>query len=501
MKTAQISGDQVRHRIQPVLVSVLERTRLMRAQSSRQLLIEQLQDRLGQFPLREHPELRLQIVELVRACSRLVDGVQILVETVEHLEPGTDEVDHLRRIRDEWEAVEVLNEDDWMKLRPLLENLTPTNLTVLYQRATEHRSPGPPSWCVNAWHAFIHLAGQNAGPEGLQPSMTFLALLEDQVDAKAARWIRVRNSRLATEQGLTRQLEERRAFLARGGDQPMTSTAYLVVQVEPHLDPGGSEEMYALSHFRQWYGADSWYSRRGESQLVHLRDLEREVERLIEQMEIDWSDRTSTVFVEFVLPWELLNVGVDHWRKESGSSRPITLAMDYPVVVRSLERLRTQRWHRAWHQRWRQLLTAPAQSKVYWSQPSGKDYFTRLESELKSDDRVVSLVLSEPPAQRGETGHQEIEAALRAGLPVIIWHRGDCTSTEFREAVTSLVTDGGIGQLPIRAKEFRHEALRLEPAQRDGHIGHHLTVLWDDPERRPDTLDAPLDRELGKAGD
>jgi hypothetical protein len=499
MKTAQTSGDQVRHRIQTVLVGVLERTRLMRGQTSRQLLVEQLQDRLGSFPLREHPELRLQVAELVRTCSRLTDGLQILVETVEHLEPGTEEVVQLRRLRDEWEAAEVLTEDDWTQLRPLLENLAPTNLTVLYQRATEHRSPGPPSWCDNAWQAFVHLAGQNAGPDGLPPSMAFLVLLEDQVDARIARWIRRRNGRLATGQGLTPELEDRRAYLRRGGEQPMDTTAYLVVQVEPHLDPGGSDDMYALSHFRQWYGADSWHSRRGEPRLARLSDLEHEVELVIEQMEIDWSDRTGTVVVEFVLPWELLNVGVDRWRKETDSSRPIALAMDYPVVVRSLERLRTQRWHRAWHQRWRQLLSAPAHSVVYWSHPSGKDYFTRLESELKADDRVVSLVLSEPPAERGATGQQEIEAALRAGLPVIIWHRGDCTSAEFREAVTSLVTDGGIGQLPLRAKELRHQALRLEPALRDGHIGHQLTILWDDPERRPDTLGAPADRGTGES--
>jgi hypothetical protein len=110
---------------------------------------------------------------------------------------------------------------------------------------------------------------------------------------------------------------------------------------------------------------------------------------------------------------------------------------------------------------------------------------------LKADDRIVSLVLSEPPTRVGETGQQEVEAALRSGLPVIIWHRSDCTSLAFREAVSGLVTKGGVGHLPIRAKELRHAALRLEPALREAHVGHHLTVLWDDPERRPDSLGGP----------
>lgn len=157
---------------------------------------------------------------------------------------------------------------------------------------------------------------------------------------------------------------------------------------------------------------------------------------------------------------------------------------DYPVVVRSLERLRTPRWHRHWHQRWQQLRDAPTSSEVYWSQPAGADYFTRLETELKGDRRTVCLVLSEPPASPGG-GQQEVEAALRAGLPVIIWHRADCSSPAFREAVSSLVSDAGLAELPTRAKELRHEALRLDPDLRIDHIGRHLTVLWDDPARRP----------------
>lgn len=506
MNTAQNPGDRERHRIQTAFVDVLERTRLVRAPASRELLIEELRDRLGSFPLREYAQLRLQVVELVRGCARLPDGVAILLDTVEHLEPATTEGTQLRRLQDEWEAVDVLTADDWGSLRQALENLQPPNLTVLCQRATEHRLAGSPPWCDTAWHAFVYLAGQNAGPDGLAPSMAFLALLEDQVDAQAARLIHGRNRRLASAQELTAQLEERRVRLREGADQPMDSTAYLVIQVEPHLKPENSADSegpeasedvedpadaYIVSSFRQWYGADSWHSRRGDSKVVRQGELEREVERVIDEMEVEWSDRTGTVVVEFVLPWELLNADVAWWRKEIDSSRPTPLAMDYPVVIRSLERLRTPRWHRPWYQRWQQLRTAPAGSAAHWSHPGGDDYFTRLETELKSDTRVVSLVLSEPPTQPDQTGQQEVMAALRAGLPVIIWHRQDCTSAAFRETVMGLISDGGLAQLPNRIGELRHDALKQDPALRIGHIGRHLTVLWDDPERRPDPLRAP----------
>lgn len=489
-----MTGDQVRHRVQTEFVNVLVRTRVVTGQSGRQLLIEQLQERLGQFALREHSEMRLQMVELVRSCAQLPDGVRVLVDTVEHLEPGTDDVRDLRRLRDEWEAADVLTETDWDQLRPALETLHPENLLVLFQRATRHRLPSPPAWCENAWHAFVNLAGQNSGPEGVPPSMAFLSLLEDQVDEQVGRLIRLRNRRVATAQGLAGALDQVRAALRRGEEQPRDSTAYLVIQVEPRLDPDGPEDLYTLSSYRQWHGGEVLHSRQGEARAVHRHELEREVEQLIEEMETEWSDRTGTVVVEFVLPWELLNAEVEWWRKEINSDRPTVLAMDYPVVVRSLERLRTPRWHRYWRQRWHQLHSEPSSSTVHWSTPSGEDYFTRLETELKGDARIVSLVLSEPPAQLGDTGQQEVMAALRAGLPVIIWHRADCTGEAFRQAVTRLVSDARLAELPTRTKELRQQALLMEPEDRNDHVGRHLAVMWDDPARRPGQLGAPSAR-------
>jgi hypothetical protein len=500
MRTQPTSGDQERHRIQTELVDVLERTRLLAAANGRALMLDELRDRLGQrLPLREYAELRPQLVELVRACAAHPGAVSTMVEVVVHIEPDTHEASRLRRLGDEWEATDVLAGDDWFALRPALEAIAPANLGWLCQRATEHRLASPPSWCANAWHVFVHLAGRNAGLDGLPPHMVFLILLEQEVDPATAERIRSRNRQQASEQGLTQQLDHRRSHISSGLDQPRDATAYLVIQLEPELEPGddlddlddGAEETqrYRLSHFRQWRGVDTWHTLAGAGRTVRRDQLEREVERLIDQLETDWADRPgTTVIVEFILPWELLNAEVDWWPRESGSARPTALAMDYPVVIRSLERLRTPRWHRAWHQRWQRLQAAPATTRVYWSRPSGEDYFTRLETELKSDERVVSLILSEPPTVANRTGQQEVEAALRAGLPVIVWHRQDCTSPAFREGVTRLISDAGLAQLPARAKELRLEALRLEPKVRQDHIGRHLTVLWCDPERKPDPV-------------
>lgn len=220
MNSAQKAGDQVRRRVQIELVNVLERTRLVRGQDSRQLLIDQVRDQLGPFPLREYAELRLQLVELARTCAQRADGIRFLVDVVVYLEPDTNDARDLRRLQDEWEAVDVLTEADWVELRPELETLRPENLTVLVQRATQHRLPGPPPWCDNAWQTFLHLAGYNPGPDDLPPSMAFLLLLEDHVDERVNRLIRNRNQRQAARVGIVEQLGYLQGAINNGEDEP-----------------------------------------------------------------------------------------------------------------------------------------------------------------------------------------------------------------------------------------------------------------------------------------
>jgi hypothetical protein len=335
--------------------------------------------------------------------------------------------------------------------------------------------------------------------------MTFLMLLEQVVDQRVREVIRARNRLQARGYELTGELDRRHSALSEGADQPTVPTAYLVIQFEPDPAPGSpddpdGDDRYILTEFRQWQGAGAWNSHQvRQVRGIRSRDLEREVEQIIEGMEQEWEHRTENVVIEFILPMELLNTDIEWWQSDSASSRSPVIAMDYPVVVRSLERLRRRRWHRAWHRRWRTLRERPAGSEVYWSRPGGAEYLTVLETDLKSDDRWVSLVLSEPP-MAGRNGRHEIQAAFRAGLPVIIWHRRDCTNPDFREAVSRLTSDGGLARLPTHAKELRWEALRLGRESSGDHVGWHLTVLWDDPERKPEPFGS-LDWQVGSAVD
>jgi hypothetical protein len=110
-----------------------------------------------------------------------------------------------------------------------------------------------------------------------------------------------------------------------------------------------------------------------------------------------------------------------------------------------------------------------------------------MEAELNSDSRYVAVVLSEPPNPKEATGRYEVVAALRAGVPVIIWHREDCSTSAFREMVSELF-DRGPADLPLRVTELRKQIATMEPKARERHAGRHLTLLWDEPGRTPTSM-------------
>lgn len=202
-------------------------------------------------------------------------------------------------------------------------------------------------------------------------------------------------------------------------------------------------DRYYLSHWRQ-SDSEGWHPVRGETVHLGREELPGAVERLIEEAEEKWADLRQPVILEFILPWELLNEPVEWWSKESGSEAPTPLVMDYPVVVRSIERLQRAAWHRPWHHKWRQLRERPADSHSHWSSPAEDEaYFFHLERELKEDRHAVCLVLSQPPGDDSGTGRREILAGLRAGVPAMIWHRSDCADPKFRDAIGEILQDRG----------------------------------------------------------
>jgi hypothetical protein len=229
--------------------------------------------------------------------------------------------------------------------------------------------------------------------------------------------------------------------------------------------------------------------------------LEAAVDGIVTATERRWAEKDGPVTIEFVLPWELLNAPVDTWYKELSSRSPTPLAMDYLIVVRSLERLYSRQWHRLWRSRWRILIDGSyAEQPVYFAQPDQTDI--RLDAILRREMNVVAMVLHQPPTP-SSVGESQALAGLRAGLPILIWHRSQLVDPSVRAVVSSLLEElpsgrRGLAQLPARIALLRQRAWGEEAGGGSRHVGHGLAILWDDPHRQPGRIwppDSASDRD------
>ncbi len=207
---------------------------------------------------------------------------------------------------------------------------------------------------------------------------------------------------------------------------------------------------------------------------------------LIEKVEDDWARYSPDIRIEFVLDYENLNLDVDQWPWENDAFLAQPMGCRYPVVVRSLERMTMRKYHREWLQRWDAMTDQLGRAgglahTAACRATSGTEQGLReLQTRFNRERGLVSLVLSAPP--RPETaGRDEITAGMKAGVPLIVWHRHDCGSTEFTDVVESVLHGQDELHLLERVRMARTTAFAEGPARR--HVGEALTILYDDPTR------------------
>ncbi|MER6632704.1 hypothetical protein ABT301_31545 [Streptomyces sp. NPDC000987] len=486
---------RIRERIGEETQAALLQVPALHERSARALLVEMVGEALGRrADLREQPTLPLQLVELFRFCTRHQDGLSALARTLALVEPGCPQAPAVQRLADEWTAVDSLHglpqvTGSWDFLSGALGGLTMSYAmrTAVVRAATDSRVVVPPPHAVSCWHDFLHMAGQGATRNGLPPWMVYLDRSAEAMEPATARELLARNRQWALSCGLAELLDRDRAASPAAPPVARPHQEYLAIHIAPDpLEDGHYTVSYSLmsdARGRIWELGDTVVR-------VPTDRLQQTVTDVIRRVEETGGDRLAEVSLEFVLPFELLNLPVDRWPRDTSEVPGVPLAVDYPVVVRSLDRLQNRDWYRFWRSRWQQLARDEHPSKsVYVNVArSNGDHLRGLEARLSDDEHCVALVLSEPPVPTRAHSRRELQAALRSGLPVVIWHREGRSPQEFRDVIDGLLAEG-LRRFPAKVAAFRRRAaIEDEDAT---HIGRHLAVLWDDPDRKPVLPEAP----------
>jgi len=139
------------------------------------------------------------------------------------------------------------------------------------------------------------------------------------------------------------------------------------------------------------------------------------------------------------------------------------------------------RYHGFWQQKWITLQKIIKETVISTFVLWDDDDLKRLLFELNKEN-TIGIKLQKTPLQTGKGS--VFAVILSTATPVALWLRCDLPS-KYNQQLDGLLRCC-IEQLTKTVAEKRREAI---PEPEDSHIGHHLSLLWEDPYRLPPSID------------
>jgi hypothetical protein len=380
-------------------------------------------------------------------------------------------------------VIALLPDHELDRLMNLLNQARELDVQEIWRAAMGRLTPLPESPGTLSQLA-AYLAGLNAGADRIPPALAFAeevaARVEHRLGAQLRGWIDQMTERLQIVEVMRQhrmRAEERRQRQPPAAEQTAPVRPCLLIQIERDgIDRERCEVRYWIQR-----RSESWHPEPGDPRQTTFRQIELVLQAAIQHAETAWRDNNGPVEVELLLPTELLHKAVEWWHIELEAPAPTPLCLDYPVVVRSLDRMRAAYRHRVWANRWRAMWRHPPGHRLYWGRVHAGDVdLDQWNARLRDNQDLTTVVLS--TSSQHEVGHDELQSALNAGIPVILWDRRIPLEPDATHLLARIV-QGAPAELPHRIRALRAEAARLPPAERQRHPGRHLALLWDDPNR------------------
>ncbi len=435
--------------------------------------------------------LREDAVTLVRTALNVAGGEHVLVGVVRILE-GTlagDELDRL--IAPAPPAVPELpgplNRKDEYSARAVLTRGEIPAVQLRDDLVEELNSLYLPTG-LSPDQLFAHVLEWNVQPDGLPPAVLLLDQAARLAVTPAHRaalsgWV----DDWARREGLAEELARRREARVEKVFDPDIPRC-LIVAVEPTRD--GSGEVVV----RPWLNTvpGHWDPQPCEPAMTTLDALGTAVEQALRQGARLWSAsrepepsgrRQPPPYIEFVLPYDLLNHDVAGLTYRIGDGLPLPLGLKYGVHLRSLERMRSDDAlvRHQWRERWHALRRYGA--TVHGWRGTDRSRLDAWQAALAGDSGHTAVVLDAPDDVAAMAA---LKAAIAEGIGLAIWDRRGVFLEERREVVTAVFAAVPTpAQIPTAIHRLRQNAeLHTEGPGR--FLGRHIGFFWDDPTRLVD---------------
>lgn len=298
-------------------------------------------------------------------------------------------------------------------------------------------------------------------------------------------------------------------------EEPDKRPTYLTVEITPDF----IDSTHVTSKLYQvqvlfWRGnvqESTW--RTGDEPPVTLEKVPEEIAKALRENINEWEETELTI--EFLLPNELLLCDVDQWENKLKKTKGARLGMEYPIVVRSLQRIKMRESWRNWRQKWdafnqhaheQHLLHAfwlclceetdwqmfQAHSQIhcieytYRLRTTIEKWSLSLQYRLIDSPTATCLGMAFSPPEKPKEDDDLFTALIESGIPTAFWLRPSSYSsqppTQIQIQLQHLFGDHSLKKLPQALQQARRRSVENNALD----ISNHLTLLWDDPERIPE---------------
>lgn len=271
------------------------------------------------------------------------------------------------------------------------------------------------------------------------------------------------------------------------GETQTNAVSYLLVELspDPYSHKSTTRQRYnvKISHWKSDQDIECWYG-----QMADKPHKLEEIPQLVYTTLSEHEDDKPAV-IEFFLPYELLTDKVDQWQFQISPLLKRKLCSKYKITVRSWDRMRDPQLgfvRQEWREKWDAFQKASEQRAIFWLENPNDYQQQHLYDELTHPQKKHSCLglTFVPPVGRGEKAKKSLLATiLMAGVPVMLWSRKSQqphhTIAEIKQELEQVLCPENLDKLP----DIVH-ALRIE-AHAEPHLGCHLALFWDDPNRQP----------------
>lgn len=443
-------------------------------EQTREVILDELAEETGERVVIDGAEPGQQARSLVLNCARHPDVLPALAALLRDFHGDTPDTHRFadlalrlpvaplltRRERDALrDFLRLWENDTWRSAFALAASLVPEPPRDLVHAVELLEDLALPPGSVPPLLRFVLALAHRSAPDDRGAMLRWTGEVAGRLEISVARLYDVADSRLPDEE-----------------DQVV-----LVLRIQPYL-PARSE--YLLSVWLG-HGPGQWVPLAHEDDPLALDQIAARMDDFLATAR-DYH-QAGPSRVEFMLPRELMNLPVDTWSVRPYPAGPgFPLGQLYPVVLRDLERQHDPGVRALWREKW---------ARLTWNRRDPQTLLMLDATRTAADDeyelalrlRSALTVLVGGTASWHEHSTAvppEIDLALNAGVPVMVWHRrGDDETNRFlRSLAHRLDLPDEIARLPDSCRHWRREAAA---APHEGGPASRVALLWDDPDHTP----------------